>query len=361
MARNKRDISIATFNLYNLHLPGERIYSDDDGWSQEQFDAKVAWTAEKLKMLDADVIAFQECWHVDALKACFAAAGLADAYDIVGRTLNPPGIQVALAARKGLIVGDPEWIEEFPEDCRFIDLKEARDAEEQVSITIKRFSRPPLKVRIQPEGTRPTPPEITIYVAHLKSKGPSTLSFRFPRADVLENHAQIAKTVVSHVRRIAEAGALRAILDTEMKGNDTPFIVVGDLNDGTLSTSTELLTGDPGYRFFEKSTAGSKSDAGLYTVEKLQQLRSFRHVYYTHIFKQKLESLDHILVSDAFYDNAINRKWSFKEMIVFNDHLIFDSKDSRTSIGANDHGIVRAEFDWNPMKEMLVRDRSLFT
>ncbi|MCC0030773.1 MAG: hypothetical protein H6891_11460 [Brucellaceae bacterium] len=44
---------------------------------------------------------------MDALKACFAAAGLENDYDIAGRTLNPPGIQVALAARKGLMVGDP--------------------------------------------------------------------------------------------------------------------------------------------------------------------------------------------------------------------------------------------------------------
>ena len=71
---------------------------------------------------------------------------------------------------------------------------------------------------------------------------------------------------------MVEAGAFRAILDAEMKGNDKPVVIVGDLNDATLSVSTELLSGSPGYRFFAKSTAGLKSDTGLYTVEKLQQL-----------------------------------------------------------------------------------------
>lgn len=350
---NKRDVSFATFNLYNLNLPGQPIYADKDGWSQDEYDRKVRWTADKLRLLSADVIGFQECWDRAALEACFAAAGLDQDYDLVARNEDPRRIQVALAVRKGLLRGEPEWIEEFPADTRFENLKEARDASESVSVSIRKFSRPPLAVRIQPQGTGPKPPEITVFVAHLKSKGPTELRRESPLAPVLASHATIAKSVVSHVRRIVEAGAMRAILNGRMKGNDDPFVVLGDLNDGTLSISTELLSGNPGYRFFEKNRAGSKSDAGLYTVEKLQQLRSFRHVYYTHIFQQQMESLDHIMVSDAFYDHAVNRKWSFREMIVLNDHLVFDDKDSRTAIGANDHGIIRASFDWNPMEKLL--------
>jgi len=164
--------------------------------------------------------------------------------------------------------------------------------------------------------------------------------------------------VTSHVRRLVEAGALRIILDNKMKENTDPFVLMGDLNDGTLSTSTELLSGQPGYRFISKSTAGSKSDSGLYTVEKLQQLRSFRHVYYTHIFQENMESLDHIMVSDAFYDHSINRKWSFKEMIILNDHLAKKGKSERVEIGANDHGIVKAVFDWNPMAAAIQKKSS---
>ena len=208
--------------------------------------------------------------------ACFVTAGLANDYDIVARNTDPASIQVALAARKGLLTGTSEWIEEFPTAARFENLKEATNAREMVSVTIAKFSRPLLRVTIQPRGTRPKPPEITVYIAHLKSKGPARLRFDNPKPPVLENHAEMAKSVVAHVRRIAEAGAMRALLDDEMKGNTRPFVVLGDLNDGTLATSTELLTGDPGYRFFEKSRAGSRSDAGLYSVEKLQQIRSFR-------------------------------------------------------------------------------------
>lgn len=351
MAKPSR-ISFASFNLYNLQLPGKAIYSNTTGYSQAEYDAKVNWIADKIKALDADIIGFQECWDPAALEDCFKAAGLLAAYDIVGRKKGS-SIQVALAARKGLLVGDPEWIERIAADSQFRDLREARDAEETVSVTISKFSRPLLRVTIQPAGDNPKPPRVTVFVTHLKSKGPSTLDFKPPKSKVLNKHASIAQSVVSHVRRIVEAGAFRAIPNNEMKGNERPYVVIGDLNDGTQSISTELLSGQPGYRFIQKSKAGSKSDAGLYTVEKLQKLRSFRDVYFTHIYQQNMESLDHIMVSDAFYDHAISRLWSFSEMVVYNDHLSIEDPAERTRVGANDHGIVRAEFDWNPLKAIL--------
>ena len=35
-----RDISFASFNLLNLQIPGEAVYSDKDGWDQNTFDKK---------------------------------------------------------------------------------------------------------------------------------------------------------------------------------------------------------------------------------------------------------------------------------------------------------------------------------
>ncbi|MFC3167033.1 endonuclease/exonuclease/phosphatase family protein [Paracoccus fontiphilus] len=339
----RKDISIASFNLLNLNLPGQPIH-DGDGWSEGEYEAKLGFSERILDDVDADIIGFQECWNADALADIFERPALKGRYDLVARTTDPPGIQVALAVRRGMLQGEPEWIEDLPEDARFTDLREARDAEEEVSVTIRRFSRPLLRVLVnKAEDT----PDIVVYVAHLKSKGPTTL-----RDDdenpVMRRHRFIAQSVVSHVRRMVEAGAFRAILNDEMRRNDTPVVVLGDLNDGTTAVSTELLTGNPGYRFFAKSTAGRKSDLGLYTVEKLQQLRSFRHVYYTYIFRNQMESLDHIMVSDSFYDHSSIRKWSFREMRVLNDHLTA-TESERNRLGYNDHGIIVARFDWNPM------------
>ncbi|HEX2216943.1 MAG TPA: hypothetical protein VHG27_09690, partial [Xanthobacteraceae bacterium] len=150
MARNARDIRFATFNLRNLHLPGKPIYSDRNGWSQAEYDAKLQWSASILKQLDADVIGFQELWDGRALDELFERAELQDSYDRVTREQGS-GISVALAARRGLLRKNTvEWIADFPETCRFAGLQEARDAKETVSISIDKFSRPLLKAVIQP-------------------------------------------------------------------------------------------------------------------------------------------------------------------------------------------------------------------
>lgn len=358
-----RDLAFATSNLLNLQVPGGLTYSNtppfpDTTEGREAYERKIGWIGRQLKYLDAEVIAFQELWSVEALEAAFSSAGLLHGYDLVARDAPGRGRpQVALAVRKNRH-GEPQlmqgadWCAEFPEDFRFEGLKETDGAAEEITITINEFSRPVLHARIQSEGTSPKPPPVSVYVAHFKSKGPARLSFR-GNHPVLDAYPAITKSAISHIRRVMEAGALRAILDGEMRASDddalSPTVVIGDLNDGTLSVTNELLSAQPTYRVVEKSTAGRQSDRGLYSVERLQQYRSMRHVYYTHIFKDKLESLDHILVSEEFYDHSRKRQWSFREMEVVNDHLNRESKTDLAEIGASDHGLVRAYFDWNPM------------
>ena len=59
-----------------------------------------------------------------------------------------------------------------------------------------------------------------------------------------------------------------------------------------------------------------------------------------------MESLDHILVSEEFYDNSKRRIWMFDGMSVNNDHLNFD--DHKTT-GTNDHGVICATFKYKPI------------
>lgn len=362
---NMRDLSFATINLLNLQIPGGITYATtphfaDDPEGRAAYRRKVGWIAAKLKEVDAEIIGFQELWSAQALKDCFVAAELDGDYDLVVRDAPGRGQpQVALAVRRDrngasqLLDGD--WHEHFPDTFRFEQVRETDGAEEEVTITINKFSRPLLIARVQPEGTGPKPPEVKIVVAHLKSKGPARVSFSSPRPDILIHHANHAKSALSHIRRVMEAGALRVLLDGWMKSEEdrdiSPTVVLGDLNDGTTSVTTELISDQPTYRVMQKSTAGRTADKGLYSVERLQQYRSLRHVYYTHIYKHKRESLDHILVSEEFYDHSRKRKWSFREMEVINDHLNRESYEE--TLGASDHGIVKAYFDWNPMPDDL--------
>ena len=51
------ELKFATFNLFNLQLPGVSMYRGKK-YTQADYDAKIAWTAETLRKLDADVIGF---------------------------------------------------------------------------------------------------------------------------------------------------------------------------------------------------------------------------------------------------------------------------------------------------------------
>ena len=359
---NMRDLSFATFNLLNLQVPGELTYGNsppfpDTTEGREAYRRKIYWTAVRLRELDAEVIGFQELWAAEALVDAFRTAGIADAYDIIARDAPGRGKpQVALAVRKGRhgqtqLAPGAEWQANFPEGFALRNIREQEGAEEVVTVTLDEFSRPLLRATITPEGSGA--PDVRVFVAHLKSKGPARISFR-GSDQVRREWRDIISSATSHIRRVMEAGALRAILDEVMAAEDedalTPTVVIGDLNDDTLSVTTELITDQPTYRVMEKSTAGRRSDKGLYTVERLQQYRSLRHVYYTHIYEDKRESLDHVLVSEEFYDHSRKRRWSFRGMEVMNDHL---NREAFEDEGASDHGIVRAYFDWNPMPKEI--------
>jgi len=360
---NMRDLSFATINLLNLQVPGGITYDTDPHIpdtpeGQAEYRMRLVWLAARLREIEAEVIAFQELWSARALRDLFEEARLLDRYDLVARDAPGRGRpQVALAVRRdrhgeSQLLPGAEWIADFPADFTFDGLRETQGAQEEITVTIGQFSRPVLRARIQSEGTSPTPPPVTIYVAHLKSKGPNRLSFARPLPVALARYAELTRAATSHIRRVMEAAALRALLDETMTSVEedelSPTVVMGDLNDDSLSVTTELITGAPPYRLSSKSRAGGTSDKGLYTVERLQQYRSLRHVYYTHIFENKRESLDHILVSEEFYDHSRKRRWSFRDMEVVNDHL---NRESHQAIGATDHGIVRAVFDWNPLPD----------
>lgn len=344
----KPQISFATFNLRNLQLPGGFTYPGTRPLTQGQYDAKVDWAAQMLLEVDADVIAFQELWNADALDDVFAAAGLADDYDRV--TSDQTGrISNAVAVKAPHQRTFSTWIEDFPDD--FILKKRggfsADNPDLKIGVAIDNFSRPVLRVTVQPQFDRaPDVPAIVIFVTHLKSKRPTDLDSQdrhLPGLTAPDRRALGA--ALSTIRRTAEAAALRMIVNSAMSSTAVPVVVIGDVNDGQLSNTVNILSDQPKYRLFASSGVGSRSSNGLYLSATMQEYRSLRDVYYTHIYQGIRESLDHVLVSQHFYDYSDNGIWSFNEMRVFNDHL--DDEDE--AIHVSDHAVVKATFDYNPV------------
>ena len=337
----RTQVSFATSNLYNLNEPGLHIYTDQDGWNQEEYNKKVTWSAQAIINIQADVWAFQELWHAESLENVFSTATISDEYTL----LVPPNhsgqrIVCAGAVRSNLLVGEPEWIDAFPENY-MLSSRGDDDQTSEISVRINSFSRPVLHFEIKP---RSNGKRIHVYVCHFKSKGPTKI-YKEPwySKQIYSKHSDAIGAAISTIRRTAEATALRLILTERMKGTNTPVVVMGDLNDSQHSNTLNIITGQPNYLLSGLSQGGS--DVDLYSVGTLQGYRSQRDVYYTHIFNKTRESLDHILVSQEFYDNSRKRIWAFKGMDITNDHL---NTDAHKETGSSDHGIVRATFEYRP-------------
>lgn len=329
-----KDITFASFNLYNLELPG-RVWRFSNEYSQAQYDAKIAWTADMIRRLDADVIAFQELWSPQCLTAAFEAAGLRDDYTLVTikDTLDEDWYDIAVAAavRKPWVVQEKRLHKAFPEGYRLI--KRGRSAsdpvtgatvtdpeDDEIEVTIRKFSRTVLDLELGQPGSGLPP--IRTLCAHLKSKMSTQLDKAEREDPLIAPNGQALGEAISTLRRTAEAAALRIIVTDIIKGDDsTGLVLVGDLNDGPGSNTVNILTGQPSYTMYEEHQAGRRSDAGLYSAGRMQQYRQLRDVGFTHEHNHVKDVLDHILVSEQFYDHSRSKNWSFQELRVWNDHI----------------------------------------
>jgi len=367
MARNKRDLSVATVNLYNLQLPDAPMYPRSRLYDQAQYGAKLAWTADVLRRLDADVIAFQELWSRAALEDAFREAGFADAYRLAYIKEGAwDGIAVACAVRSPWEIRAQLRHKAFPPGLKLVKRKrsmadirgdppaadEAGDApggeeflpsheDDEVDVRISEFSRSVLQVSVG-HGEAPEVPTVEVFATHLKSRLPTRLDDAEYRDDTIRPHATALGGALSTIRRTAEATALRVILDDIMKDTDTPVCVLGDLNDGALSNTLNILSDQPSYRVYADSRAARRNDDGLYSAATMQALRTLSPNAHTHEYKNVHETIDHVLVSEQFYEHSERRRWAFQEMRIWNDHL--EDGDVATS----DHGVVRVAFDWLP-------------
>ncbi|MEM7671103.1 MAG: endonuclease/exonuclease/phosphatase family protein, partial [Pseudomonadota bacterium] len=321
-------LSLSTMNLYNLQSSRRTTYPGAKPLGADLYKAKMRFLGIMLKASQSDVMVFQELWAESALRDAFKAADLLDDYEFVARDATGVGKpQVALAARKGMIDFDgrsPDddafWIKDFPEGAVF----NKRRTIDAVKVDIDAFSRPILNVMVTPpKGTA-----VRVLGAHLKSKRPMNLDKQERENDVVAPHADAIGQALASIRRTAEAAALRIVLNQSMSGNETPHVLMGDLNNGSLSVSTGILTGEPRYKLIESGRAvkGKSADKGMYSVETLMHYRTQGHTNYTHIYENKLEVLDHILVSEEFYDHSARREWSFRYAEVFNDYLTLPHK-----------------------------------
>lgn len=327
-------VKLGTFNLLNLALPGEKFYDNEKVYSQGEYDKKIGWIAEQLRRMDADVVGFQEVWHEEALREAAARSGVYEGATVVApRAEGAAGPYLGLVSRLPVIeVSDP--VVEFP-----LGLDVPVDG---IALPVGNFSRPVLRARVRLD--RPTgfpPAELSVFVAHLKSKRPLKAAAAKDH-DPLEEALGKARSLV---RRAAEAAALRFLLLAEIVDNRRPVVVLGDLNDDVRAVTTDIVMGDdpfflpPGHeqrpRYWDRL---------LYSAHEIHSRLAGQHVSYSHVYNGQYQALDHILVTQEFFGRNPDNIGDVIGLRYFNDHVV-DSRltDDRSNRVTSDHGQLVAE------------------
>ncbi|HEX5390325.1 MAG TPA: endonuclease/exonuclease/phosphatase family protein, partial [Burkholderiaceae bacterium] len=146
------------------------------------------------------------------------------------------------------------------------------------------------------------------------------------------NVAAVA-SVRSLLMRAAESLALRLKVVELLHRTHTPLILMGDLNDGPHSVTTQLIAGTTSAAYDK----GAR-DTALYNAWDVQVGAALRRdVAYSHIHLGFPEVLDQVLVSEEFVAGQRHSLGDVLRLDVFNDHL-HEGRDRSRS----DHGFVRA-------------------
>ncbi|MFN2135979.1 MAG: endonuclease/exonuclease/phosphatase family protein [Candidatus Promineifilaceae bacterium] len=325
---------VATFNLYNLVLPGVPYY-ESDPYTPAEYQEKTIWIGRQLDRMAADIAGFQEVFHKPALQAALANSNRFQDVEPVVLATNEeesPAQTPAVGLASRFPVVSAESVTAFPPSA-IILLPGAAGA--PVTVPVSGFSHAVLKAQIAITA------EITItaFVAHLKSKRP--LYYEGESGEnPLDRTLGAARSLV---RRAAEAAALRALILEEIAANRRPVIVLGDLNDATLAVTTQMVAGEKPYFRWPQARKEPYWDTLLYSAQEIQARAATRDVYFTYIYNSFYEALDQIMVSEEFYRLNPDRIAEVYYVQLFNDHII-DAEQTYESAPRtmSDHGQVVA-------------------
>ncbi|WNG15172.1 endonuclease/exonuclease/phosphatase family protein [Cystobacter fuscus] len=317
---------VGTFNVLNLALPGQVTYPNDRPFSKEEYAEKIAWIGGQLRRMDAEIVGFQEVWHLDALKdAVQAGAPGAAPFHVMVAAQEQKTPQVGLAT--SLEVVRTITHHDFPDGFTL--------TVSGIPDPIKSFSRPVLQADLKlPEGH-----ELSVLVAHLKSKRP--LLDEGAESDAKNIALGSARSLMV---RSAEAYALRCILLKLMEGTQRPVVLLGDLNDSALSVTTVIVSGTPPVHYLPHDEKQAIWDVLLYNAFDIQARQNTRRdVSYSHIYNGYYDTLDQIYVSQEFSRLNPRRLGEVEYVHYFNDHLVDRTLSrERPDRIQSDHGQVVA-------------------
>jgi endonuclease/exonuclease/phosphatase family metal-dependent hydrolase len=321
-------LTLGTANLLNLAAPGRLFYDNQEPYGAEEYGRKVAWLGAQFRRLNADLVTVQEVWDESALREAVRLSGLRYA------TVVAPGAEAGAIGtpRVGLVTRLPvqvlRSVSEFPPGFSVMvpEVGEHR-----------RFERPVLHAVV----TLSNGQLVHVLTAHMKSKRPKFLQDAEGRA--LENRddlrVQARAALRSLIMRGAEAAAMRHLVLELLENTREPLVLMGDLNDGPHSVTSQLIAASSSIAFDR-----SARDTALFHAADVQTGSALRRdVGYSHIYQGWPEVLDQVWVSEEFVAGSRFQLGEVLRVEYFNDHL-HEGRDRTRS----DHGFVRTVFKLRP-------------
>lgn len=315
--------------------------------SPADYASKMAWAQQLFSSLQPDIAGLQEIYDQESVDQIFTTPELKQKkYTCY---LSGGAVQQVCLATTLPLQGQVETIQDLTPNP--IQVQRAG-----IQLTVTSLSRPILKARLLHEGQ-----VLTVFVVHLKSKLPSfgdDPSASYPEEDLL--HADLARrglgSLVSLVRRGAEAAALRREIVRELENTDNPVMALGDFNDSDLAVTTEIVTGDRTTAYIENIESYTKEQVAeirrrlhrtvLTSAQEVVRKSSAVNGYYTAIHNGEPCTLDHILLSRHFFrmpvgieDRKFSQQYYFNYYEVDNDHLVDkDTLFAPRKPASSDHG-----------------------
>jgi endonuclease/exonuclease/phosphatase family metal-dependent hydrolase len=304
-----KKINIATFNLFNLADVGVRYYANAEPYTEAEYQAKVAWTAQQLDLLNADVVLCQEVFSIKALQDCVFASQTMRGATVVAPHTDTPNKQGEFLPRLAIISLLP-----INALHSYIELPEAAQLVLPDGTRQTNFSRPVLEALIDLNGQL-----IRVFTTHLKSKRPDW----FVGLSEHDPHAYTQAQLQSLIKRAAEAAGVRELLIKRLWNSQEPVVIMGDFNDTLQSPTTQLIAAT---RW--KTKDRSSRDVMLYDAWDISAHHDLsrtapmrRDVAYTHIHEGLAEVIDQCLVSEEFAPFSNHQIGCVQHVHIYNDHL----------------------------------------
>ena len=227
------NIKFATFNLFQFAAPPFSWYFKKDRFTKEQWEEKLSWIKNQIKIMDADIIGFQEVFSIDELKELCKELGYEHFLNVdtpKTNTKNPTIYKttvLALASRFPIISN---------KNVRYdVPSIKKHNFKEKFA-----FSRVPIKAIIELPNKR----KIAVYVNHFKSNRLNEFEYIFNKETTLKEKLEKTKVALENdfssvlKQRLCEASSLFM----DIKESKIPTIFLCDLNDKEFSMTIDALT-----------------------------------------------------------------------------------------------------------------------